>query len=108
VSTSNAVTGLAAGSYTCTTSDSKGCSVQTIVTITQPALLTVKANGTDATCHNLCNGGLICVPNGGGTPTYTYSWSSGCLQASCTNVCPGNYTATVTDAHGCKATDTTL
>jgi gliding motility-associated-like protein len=106
-STSNAVTGLAAGSYTCTTSDSKGCSVPTVVTITQPALLTVKATGTDATCHNLCNGGLICVPNGGGTPTYTYSWSSGCLQASCTNVCPGNYTATVTDAHGCKATDTT-
>jgi len=105
-STSNAATGLAAGNYTCTTSDSKGCSVQSIVTITQPVVLTVKASGTAPTCHNVCNGGLICNP-AGGTLTYAYSWSStGCTQASCTNVCSGLYTITVTDAHSCKATDT--
>jgi gliding motility-associated-like protein len=104
-STTSSATGLAVGTYTCVVSDSKGCSYKVVDTIKQPPLLTVKATGTNATCHNLCNGGLICVPNGG-TPTYTYSWTSGCTQASCTNVCPGTYTTTVTDAHGCKATDT--
>jgi len=101
----NSVSGLSAGVYTCVTSDSKGCVVTSVVTITQPTLLTVKANGTNATCHNLCNGGLICVP-AGGTTTYTYSWNSGCNQASCMNVCPGLYTATIIDAHGCTANDT--
>jgi gliding motility-associated-like protein len=100
----NVAAGLAAGTYVCTTSDSKGCSVTTSVTITQPALLSVSANGTNITCHNLCNGGLISVPVGG-TATYAYSWSSGCTQASCTNICPGTYTIQVTDAHGCKAND---
>jgi len=105
-SATNAATGLAIGTYTCTTSDSKGCSVKSVVTIMQPTLLTVQATGTSPTCHNVCNGGLICTP-AGGTITYNYSWSGGaCALASCTNVCSGTYTITVTDAHGCKATDT--
>jgi gliding motility-associated-like protein len=104
-STTNSATALGIGTYTCVISDSKGCSYKIIDTIKQPPLLTLKATKTDATCHNLCNGSLICVPTGG-TATYGYAWTSGCTQASCTNVCPGRYTATVTDAHGCKATDT--
>jgi gliding motility-associated-like protein len=102
--TSNA-SGFPAGSYTLTVTDAHGCVIIATGTISKPPLITVKANGTNATCHNLCNGGLICVP-AGGTATYSYSWSSGCVQASCTNVCPGLYTITLTDAHGCKANDT--
>ncbi len=106
-STSNTATGLAAGNYNCTTTDSKGCSVTTPVTITQPTILTITASGVPATCNGKCNGQLIGLPNGG-TASYTYLWSNGSTSASASNVCAGTYTATVTDAHGCTATDTAL
>jgi gliding motility-associated-like protein len=98
-------TGLAAGNYTLTVKDLNGCTANSVLTITQPTLLTVNAAGLNATCNGLCNGQLICIPNGG-TSAYTYSWNTGCTTASCTNICAGIYTATVTDAHGCVATDT--
>jgi gliding motility-associated-like protein len=100
--------GLAAGTYVCTITDSKGCSIKETAIITQPALLTVTATGLPATCAGKCNGQVICVPSGG-TTIYNYSWSapSTCTSASCNNVCAGNYTANITDAHGCKATATT-
>ncbi|MEJ8818155.1 T9SS-dependent choice-of-anchor J family protein [Lacibacter sp. H407] len=43
---------------------------------------------------------------GGGTPAYTYSWTSGSLAATTTvsPVTATNYSVTVTDANGCKAT----
>jgi gliding motility-associated-like protein len=107
VSASSSVTGLPAGTYTCTTSDSKGCMVKTTVTVTQPALLTVNATGIPATCNGKCNGQIIGLP-AGGTASYTYSWSGGCAAASCNTVCAGTYTATITDSHGCVATDTAL
>ncbi|HXC05391.1 MAG TPA: hypothetical protein VNZ86_11605, partial [Bacteroidia bacterium] len=106
-SVTNTATGLSAGTYTCTTSDSKGCTVNNVITITQPALLAVTATGVAATCNNKCNGQLICIPTGG-TTTYTYSWSSGSTAPSVSNICAGTYTATITDAHGCTATDTAL
>jgi gliding motility-associated-like protein len=106
-STTNVATGLAIGTYTCTTTDSKGCSVQTLVTITQPAVLTITASGVPATCNGKCNGQLIGLP-GGGTASYSYSWSNGNTTPSSNNVCAGTYTLTLTDAHGCVATDTAL
>jgi gliding motility-associated-like protein len=98
-------TGLAAGTYTLTVTDLNGCAANSTVIITQPTLLTINAAGLNATCNGLCNGQLICIPNGG-TSAYTYSWNTGCTTASCSNICAGIYTATVTDAHGCVATDT--
>jgi gliding motility-associated-like protein len=106
-STSSTATGLAAGTYTCTTSDSKGCSVKTTVTITQPPILTLNAAGLNATCNGKCDGQLICIP-AGGTPAIAYSWNTGCTSASCNAVCAGTYTCTITDSHGCTANDTAL
>jgi len=102
--TTNA-TGLTAGTYTFTVNDSKGCSSTSVVTVTQPTLLTLVASGVNATCNGKCNGQVICAPTGG-TSSYTFSWSSGCTAASCNNICAGTYTANVTDAHGCTATAT--
>ena len=99
--------GLSAGTYTCTVNDTKGCSSKTIFTITQPPVLTVSAVGLPATCNKDCNGQLICVPSGG-TSAYTYSWNTACTNPSCTLVCAGIYTVTITDAHGCISTDTAL
>jgi gliding motility-associated-like protein len=104
--TANA-TGLGAGTYVCNVGDSKSCSATISIVITEPALLTVSAVGISTTCKGKCDGQLICIP-AGGTTIYVYSWTTGCLKASCNGVCSGIYTATITDAHGCVASDTAL
>jgi len=43
----------------------------------------------------------------GGNPPYSYLWSNGETTASISNLCPGVYTVTVTDADGCSASQTT-
>src|SRR5207237_641711 len=42
-----------------------------------------------------------------GTAPYSYAWNpSGQATATATGLCAGNYTCTVTDAHGCISTST--
>jgi gliding motility-associated-like protein len=106
-SQTGSASGLAAGSYSCMIKDTKGCSAQANFTISQPPVLTVSAVGVQATCNKSCNGQLICIP-GGGTGAYIYSWSTNCMNPSCSNVCAGIYTVSVKDAHGCLITDTAL
>ena len=66
-------TGLTAGSYTVTITDADACNATASVTITQPNLLTVTANGpaTD------CSGALITLTAlaSGGTAPYLYNES---------------------------------
>lgn len=100
-------TGLSAQTYSCTITDANGCSTTASITLTEPPLLTVASAGFNVTCFGACNGQLVAIP-GGGSPTYTFNWSSGCSNAACNNVCAGIYTVTVTDLNGCSATDTAL
>ena len=50
--------------------------------------------------------GSISVSASDGTPGYTYLWDdpAGQTNATATNLAPGNYTVTVTDANGCQTT----
>ncbi len=101
--TTAAVTGLSAMTYTAQVTDTYGCKATATVTPTQPTALALTVSGVAATCKGLCNGQLLCIPAGGVTP-YTYSWAGSCANASCSNVCAGTYTLTVTDANACTAT----
>ncbi|HTB07629.1 MAG TPA: PKD domain-containing protein [Bacteroidia bacterium] len=98
------ITGLTAGTYTITVTDANGCTGTASVTVSQPTVVTASASNTAA----LCNGGngTATVTAGGGTPGYTYSWSSGPTTSTMT-ASAGTYTATVTDANGCTVTATT-
>ncbi len=100
-------TALCAGNYTCTMTDSKGCTATQIDSVLQPLALTINVAGINASCNGGCNGQLICIPAGGTSP-YTYSWNSGCTTPSCNNICAGNYNITVTDASGCTIPGTTV
>src|SRR6185503_128337 len=54
----------------------------------------------------LCNGGnngSAVATAAGGVPGYSYLWSNGQNTGTATNLPAGVYTATVTDAMGCKA-----
>jgi gliding motility-associated-like protein len=94
-------TGLAAGSYTCTITDSFGCVLDKIVTLTQPAVLTATTSQTNISCHG-ANNGTASVSVTGGTPGYTYAWApTGGNNATATGLTAGNYTCTITDANNC-------
>lgn len=60
-------------------------------------------SSTPATCNGI-NDGTATVVASGGAGTYTYSWTgSSSTSASLSNLAPGSYMATVTDAAGCSS-----
>ncbi len=103
-STSPAVSGLSAGSYTVTVTDANGCTAHNSVLIGQPAILVSGiASYTNVTCNG-GNNGTATVSAHGGTLPYAYSWSNGNTTATAVALAAGTYTATVTDAHSCTST----
>ncbi|WP_165828934.1 T9SS type A sorting domain-containing protein [Flavobacterium sp. HTF] len=104
---SDTASGLTAGTYTATVTDANGCSATQTFVINQPAALVTSAlSQTDITCNGGANGSAT-VTASGGTGAYTYSWSpSGGTTDTATGLTAGTYTATVTDANGCSATQT--
>lgn len=94
---------VAAGTYTVTVTDANGCTIIDSVTITQPIPLTVTVSVNES-CTNSASGSASAVATGG-TPTYLYSWNTGDITPTISNLAPGTYTITVTDFNGCSATD---
>ncbi|MFM2387317.1 MAG: hypothetical protein RL660_2074, partial [Bacteroidota bacterium] len=103
--TSATLTAVAAGSYTVTVTDSKGCTRSTNVTITQPtaALTATMGAATHINCFGQNTGGAT-VTAAGGTSAYTYLWSNGQTSATLSNVTFGTYSVTITDSKGCTST----
>lgn len=94
---------LAPGVYTCTVTDSKGCT--TIVTAAIPGAqpLSVSSIPVNVSCGGGSNGSITLTPNNGTAP-YTYSWSTGQNTATITGLSAGNYVCQITDASGCTTT----
>jgi len=104
-STVNPISGLCAGTYTAQITDANNCLFFQSVPINQPAVLNPSTTINQPLCSGNCNGTLTANAVGG-TPVYTYSWSTGATTSSVTNICPGLYTVTVTDAQNCVGTQT--
>ena len=96
-------TNLIVGNYTLTVTGSNGCSATSTVTITQPTSLTVTGSQTNVSCFGGNNGSTTVTP-AGGTPGYTYTWTTNPVQNTqvATNLPVGNYTVTITDTKGCQ------
>jgi hypothetical protein len=101
------LTGLAAGTYYLTVSDVNSCDARAFRTIYEPELLVVSLDGpiTPALCYGGL-GGAINITVTGGTPLYTFSWSTGATTQNISNLAAGCYTVTVTDSQLCVATET--
>jgi hypothetical protein len=96
---------LSAATYTVTVNDLNGCLAQTLVTITQPPVLSgVVSSVVNVTCASSSDGSAS-VSASGGTAPYTYNWSpTGGTNSSANNLAVGSYTVTVTDNKGCTKT----
>ncbi|HKR03520.1 MAG TPA: T9SS type A sorting domain-containing protein [Bacteroidia bacterium] len=85
-----------------TVTDTAGCFVVDSILVLQPdTLMLTSGNTLNVTCHGDCDG-YLSVNINGGTPVYSYLWSTGSTQPDLLNLCAGTYTVTVTDAHGCS------
>ncbi|MFY0673789.1 MAG: T9SS type A sorting domain-containing protein [Bacteroidia bacterium] len=65
----------------------------------------VDGDGNSCSVNSVCTGDIDVTVNTGIAP-YTYSWSNGETTQDLTDVCPGNYTLTITDANGCYSQET--
>lgn len=95
------ITGLGAGTYTVTVTDANDCTTSgSWVVEYWPEGIWLMDSTVDVTCFGL-NNGFSHIGAMSGTPPYTYLWSTGATTPDVSNLAPGNYTVTVTDANGC-------
>lgn len=87
--------------YSVTVTDSHNCPEYGSITLTQPAQLHASATSAPATCFGGSDGTATATATGG-TPPYTYLWSTGATTATIDSLGQGSYFVTVTDAHGCS------
>lgn len=104
--TSATATGLTAGTYTVTITDATSSVTSATYTLTEPPVLVASASSTPVSCNNGIDGTMSASVSGG-TPGYTYAWSTGSTSQTVNNVLAGVYSYTVTDVAGCTATAST-
>jgi len=97
--TSN-LTNLTSDTYSLTVQDGSQCTFEVTVVIFEPTAL-ILDNLLVSNAVNDQDNGNINLDIAGGTPPYAYNWSNGDDEANITNLAPGTYTCTVTDALGC-------
>jgi len=105
--TDSIATGLSAGTYTVIVTDNNGCTSVDNITISEPDLLAINSNITDATCGGSDGMAYVTVTGGTGSGTYSYNWVNDIgTQMSITDTAnylsSGNYTVYVSDANGCN------
>jgi gliding motility-associated-like protein len=97
----NPATGLAAGNYTMTVTDQKGCTAVASVGLTPPPPLDFRLGLARPNCGDLSVEAAI-TPTGGVGP-YTISIDSKAITGATAPVTGGIHLIEVTDANGCKA-----
>ncbi len=99
----NVATGLGNGTYTVTVTDGAGATATSTATITQPAsAVSASATAVDPNCSN--GTGSASVSPAGGTPGYSYLWTTAATGQTESGLAAGSYTITVTDDLGCTTT----
>ena len=104
--TTELITNLCADDYEILVTDANGCTEDLTVTITEPDEIILDASSTLTLCDGTCDGTATVNVVSGGVGTFSYSWDDPLNQTTQTAVdlCPGIYTATVTDDNNCTAT----
>ncbi|MCF8370122.1 MAG: hypothetical protein K9H64_00780 [Bacteroidales bacterium] len=99
------ISGIAAGPYSVTVTDSDLCIKTSGFIISEPDLLSASATGSALDCNGDSDG-TVSLDVIGGTPAYTYAWSNSAETQNLNGVSADTYNVTVTDANGCMETAT--
>src|SRR5204862_383059 len=84
--------------YVGNVTDTNGCTAAVSETITQPTILSVSSNVVDASSSSATDGSITLITSGG-TPPYSYLWSTGDTTSTRTGLAAGSYCGTITDNH---------
>lgn len=104
VGTSEDLIGIPAEDYSVEVTDNNGCVKTISETVSQPlSPIAVDVAVEPVLCHG-DNTGSIDLSVNGGTPGYTYSWSSGQTSQDINSLLAGSYSYTVIDANNCTET----
>jgi hypothetical protein len=105
VQTDSTAINLLPGNYSVTVTDANACSRTDSFQVNQLSTLSASSASSAVSCHGGSNGFAVAVATGG-SPGYTYNWSTVPVQTNDTafNLPAGNYTVVVTDQTGCSFT----
>ncbi len=93
--------GLPAGIYTLTVTDSSGCPDSETYNITEPNPIGATSVVTNESVSGANDGSIDLTPSGG-TPGYSYMWNTGAVTEDLVGLGGGIYCVTITDANGCN------
>ena len=106
-------TGLSAGTYKLTVTDSNNCSESKEFIITEPEVITIDEQISDYSGFEISvsggSDGSIDLTISGGTNDYTFLWQGSGVNPTSedqSGLSAGTYTVTVTDSNGCSETET--
>ncbi|MFL2565704.1 MAG: gliding motility-associated C-terminal domain-containing protein, partial [Parvicellaceae bacterium] len=103
--TTDTATNLAAGTYTVTITDAKGCSKDTTVSVLQPdSLLIIVTSQDSVSCSGLADGSASVDSISGGNGNYSYLWDATANNQTTTlasNLAIGTYRVLVSDMNNC-------
>jgi gliding motility-associated-like protein len=103
-STDEDPTGLSAGTYSVTITDSKNCTATASATVGQGAQINISAVITNVKCNGASTGVIDVTATGGSGAGYEYKIGAGAFGAEkkFENLAAGTYTITVKDGAGCE------
>lgn len=106
--TTDQATGLGAGTYVVTVTDTVGgCSGTAVASVNNTGAPTVTAVKADVTCNGDNTGSIDITVTGGATP-YTFAWSNTATTEDVTGLAAGTYIVTVTGNDGCISSSSSV
>jgi SprB repeat len=99
--------GLSAGTYAVNVTDLNNCTTTANFQINEPPFLNVQLQVSNVTGGNSSDGSIQAIVNGG-TPPYSYAWSTNSNSFSIDSLTAGTYTVTVTDFFECTVQITAI
>lgn len=102
--TTDSITGLCAGTYSCTVTDANLCYSISSITLTDPPPIILQMDSVNIPCEEVCIGEAQVTLSGGVQP-YNFLWSDGQTGNPAVNLCEGKYYLTITDNNKCIKND---
>lgn len=101
--TTQSITGVPLGSYSCVITDAAGCSVTKSALVKSSSPVNVSVSTVPATCIYNTDGSATAAITGGLAP-YSYAYSDGSTSSTASGLGVGQNYLTVTDDNGCSTT----